>query len=70
VEHLTEDGAVHVDLEDEITAGSVVTHGGEVRHAPTREALGLGPAATPPAPPEDEAESAAEKDAAGEEGDG
>jgi NAD(P) transhydrogenase subunit alpha len=42
LEHLTKEGAIHIDLEDEITAGSVVTHGGEVRHEPTREALGAG----------------------------
>jgi NAD(P) transhydrogenase subunit alpha len=34
-----EDGAWAPDLEDEIIAGACVTHGGEVRHEPTREAL-------------------------------
>jgi NAD(P) transhydrogenase subunit alpha len=32
------------DFEDEIVAGSCVTHGGEVRHEATREALAGGPA--------------------------
>ncbi len=36
---------VALDLADEITAGALATHAGEVRHAPTRAALGLG--ATP-----------------------
>ena len=35
-----DDGAVFApDFDDEIVAGSCVTHGGEVRHAPTRQAL-------------------------------
>lgn len=33
-----EEGAV-LDLDDEIIAGALLTHGGEVRHAPTREKL-------------------------------
>ena len=35
-------GAVSLDFNDEIVAGSVITHGGEVRHAATRKAMGLG----------------------------
>ncbi|MCA8938821.1 MAG: Re/Si-specific NAD(P)(+) transhydrogenase subunit alpha [Planctomycetes bacterium] len=35
------------DFEDEIVAGSMITHQGEVRHGPTREALGLGPLEKP-----------------------
>ena len=31
---------VHIDLDDEITTGALAVYGGEVRHAPTREALG------------------------------
>jgi NAD(P) transhydrogenase subunit alpha len=34
------DGAVALDLEDEVVAGALLVHGGEVRHAPTAEALG------------------------------
>jgi len=40
--HLTKDGAVQLDFEDEITAGSVVTHGGEIRKAEIAEALKIG----------------------------
>ncbi|MGE0193625.1 MAG: Re/Si-specific NAD(P)(+) transhydrogenase subunit alpha [Planctomycetota bacterium] len=31
---------VRIDLDDEITAGALAVHAGEVRHAPTRDALG------------------------------
>jgi NAD(P) transhydrogenase subunit alpha len=34
-------GAVNLDFNDEIVAGSVITHGGEIRHAGTRKAMGL-----------------------------
>jgi NAD(P) transhydrogenase subunit alpha len=37
---LVADGAVALDLEDEVVAGALLVHGGEVRHAPTAEALG------------------------------
>ena len=33
--YLWKDGSVRLDFEDEITSGSALTHGGEVRHAPT-----------------------------------
>ncbi len=39
VTHLVKEGEIHVDLEDEINAGAVVTHAGEVRHEPTAKAL-------------------------------
>jgi H+-translocating NAD(P) transhydrogenase subunit alpha len=35
-----EDGALDVDLSDEVVAGALLTSGGEVTHAPTAEALG------------------------------
>jgi len=35
----TKDGAFQLDLSDDIQQGAVITHDGEVRHAPTREAL-------------------------------
>jgi NAD(P) transhydrogenase subunit alpha len=35
----TKDGAFQVDLTDDIQQGALITHGGEVRHARTREAL-------------------------------
>ena len=28
--HLVNDGAIHLDFEDEITKGSCITHGGEI----------------------------------------
>lgn len=37
---LGEGGALQLDLEDEIIDGALLTHGGDVRHGPTREALG------------------------------
>jgi NAD(P) transhydrogenase subunit alpha len=38
-EPLVVDGAVHLDLEDEVQAGAVVTHAGDVRHGPTADLL-------------------------------
>jgi NAD(P) transhydrogenase subunit alpha len=45
------DGSLAVDFDDEVVAGTCLTHDGEVRHAPTAEALaalGAAPAAAPP----------------------
>lgn len=39
---LVRDGALQVDFGDDLVAGSCLTHGGEIRHAPTREAIGGG----------------------------
>ena len=39
LESLIEDGAIHLDTEDEVVDGALLTHAGEVRHAPTRQAL-------------------------------
>ncbi len=39
VGNLLDEGQPKIDLEDEITAGSLLTHAGEVRHAPTAELL-------------------------------
>jgi NAD(P) transhydrogenase subunit alpha len=36
---MTSDGAVRPDFTDEVVAGACVTHGGEVRHAPTAALL-------------------------------
>lgn len=36
---MNKDGELTLDLEDEIIVGALLTHGGEVRHAPTLEAL-------------------------------
>jgi len=38
--HLAPKGEINLDFEDEITAGVFMTHAGEIRHAPTREAIG------------------------------
>ena len=41
ISHLVDDnGELRLDFDDEITAGAVVTHGGDVRHEGAREALG------------------------------
>jgi H+-translocating NAD(P) transhydrogenase subunit alpha len=37
--HMASDGKLNVDLDDDIVAGSCVTHDGKVHHAPTRELL-------------------------------
>jgi NAD(P) transhydrogenase subunit alpha len=39
VQAFTKDKTFHVDLSDDIQAGALVTHDGEVKHARTREAL-------------------------------
>jgi NAD(P) transhydrogenase subunit alpha len=41
------DGALTLDLDDEVLAGTCLVHDGVVRHAPTAEQLGDTP--TPPA---------------------
>ena len=38
--HLTKDGAFKFDMNDEITAGCLITHQGEIVHAKTKEAMG------------------------------
>ena len=39
VQAFTKDGAFQLDLNDDIQAGALITHAGEVRHARTRDAL-------------------------------
>jgi NAD(P) transhydrogenase subunit alpha len=39
---LVADGALTLDFADDLVAGSCLTHGGEIRHAGTREAIGHG----------------------------
>ncbi len=41
LKELVSGGALSLDFEDEVVAATCVTHGGEVRHGPTRERLGL-----------------------------
>jgi len=36
---MTKDGAVTPDFDDEVVAGTCLTHAGEVRHAPTAQLL-------------------------------
>jgi NAD(P) transhydrogenase subunit alpha len=43
---MTKDGKVEPDFEDEVVAGALLTHDGDVRHAPTAELLGAAPAAS------------------------
>ena len=40
LKELVAEGELSLDFEDEIVAGTCVTHGGEVRHGPTKEKLG------------------------------
>ena len=59
------------DFDDEIVAGSCVTHQGAIRHEPTREAIegpGDAPDEAPPEPAEQPAEQPAETAAEGAEG--
>jgi NAD(P) transhydrogenase subunit alpha len=39
LQHLVKDGELNLDLEDEITKGCLVTHGGEVVHERARAAV-------------------------------
>ena len=36
---LIRDGAINIDLEDEILSASLITHGGEIHHAGIKEQL-------------------------------
>lgn len=47
VELLMVEGALALDLEDEILTGALLTHGRRILHAPTAEALGDTPSAAP-----------------------
>jgi len=49
--HLVDDGALQVDLEDEITQGTLVSRDGEVVHPRVRELLALTPTSAPGAHP-------------------
>ena len=39
LELLIQDGAINIDLEDEILSASLITHDGEIRHADIKEQL-------------------------------
>jgi len=43
IKHLVKDMEIRIDLEDEITRGATITHGGRVVHAATAKALGIEP---------------------------
>jgi NAD(P) transhydrogenase subunit alpha len=43
--HLIKEGAVRLNLDDEITRGTLVTHGGEIVHARVRGLMELAPVA-------------------------
>ncbi len=47
LQHLVKDGALHINLQDEITRETLITRGGDVVHPKVRELLGL-----PPTPPD------------------
>jgi H+-translocating NAD(P) transhydrogenase subunit alpha len=49
IKHLMTDGSVDLDFTDEITRGATITHGGQVIHEATAQALGI-EAGTPPTP--------------------
>ena len=46
IKHLVRDGELVIDLDDEITKGATITHGGRVVHEATAKALGIEPAPT------------------------
>ncbi len=52
--HLTADGSIPFDMEDEITRETLVTHEGRIVHPRVREAIGLEPLAEPDKPTEPE----------------
>jgi H+-translocating NAD(P) transhydrogenase subunit alpha len=51
VAHLSKEGALSIDLDDEITRETMVTHGGAVVHPRVRSVLGLPPLPAPVASP-------------------
>ncbi len=50
--HLVKDGQLNLDLSDEITGATVISHGGSVIQAATAKLLGVEPAAAPAPAPE------------------
>jgi NAD(P) transhydrogenase subunit alpha len=70
-----EDGSWAPDFEDEIIAGACVTHDGQIRHEPTRDALAerrspSGSAPEKPSPEQPAAEAPAAQETADQETDG
>ena len=59
--HLVKDGELALDFDDEITAGAVITHDGQVVHAATKKLLSPNEPETPDKPAAPRAEPASEK---------
>ena len=65
--HLVEEGRMKWDLDDEITAGTLITRDGEIVHPLVRELMGLAPLAKPAEQPPAEESTADEPAASAEE---
>ena len=39
IAHMTKEGNLNIDLDDEIISGSIFTHEGKITHEPTQEAV-------------------------------
>ena len=39
ISHMTKDGILEINMEDEIVAGSIFTHQGKITHEPTQQAV-------------------------------
>ena len=39
ISHMTKEGAIEIDMEDEIISGSIFTHQGKITHEPTQQAV-------------------------------
>jgi len=57
---LIQDGAINLNLDDEIIRGMCITRHGEIIQEQTRKVMGLGEAAAPPPAPEPESEPGSE----------
>ena len=55
IKHLLKDGEIKLDLDDEITRGATITHGGKVVHEATAKALGIEVAEPEPPPAQTDA---------------
>jgi NAD(P) transhydrogenase subunit alpha len=51
LEMVGDEGALVLDLDNDVLGPACLTHGGEVHHEPTRERMGLGPREASPAAP-------------------
>ena len=39
ISHMTKEGAIEIDMDDEIISGSIFTYQGKITHKPTQEAV-------------------------------